>query len=700
MAAALDVTTSALMSFLSREDAILYGKALELRERVENWLSLVPVTFPTYTRHTVLHSDEIIFQVSKLIFSGDAPVTHLSAGEAYVVVASAYLHDSGMVAAETEKLEIIASPDWKAWVTDGGGAARWRAIRELRSNDRIPQDDVRQYLADLQTRYLIAEFIRSRHSTRASFVIDRYEKELGGFAFDDPSLRATISAVCRGHGLSTFELADSTNYPDLRDIRGYDVDVRFCAILLRLGDLLDLSTDRACLLLLNAASPLPAGTLAHWTKYRRIEHRATSRDSIQLRARCVNQDEHRLLQDWCEWIVDEVRGARSLLAASVRHREWHLPEASMEGPAATISIAAAEGARYVPSQWRFDLDRDEIFQRLIVDAYDSPLACIRELLQNAFDATRCKLYLDLTRAGLPTPPYPTKVESDRRLRYPVSVSLRSARVVNDLSAEGEDRQILSIEDLGIGMDRDVIERFLLQVGRSYYTTEEFRRAFPFTPSSQFGIGFLSVFGLSELVTIETYKPTTASAPIRLTLTGPRGYLLHEIGSRTQGGTTIEIALNTPFEKGQLTSLVRELCLRVEFPIHVDDLGVTTVIEAERPDQVQFDLSDVTERDARIRARHWHMEDSGVESDLYVLTHESSSGERWDLGDWAYSTYLREHPAAALPKFPDSVTCVNGISTAYGSRYTRLHVGVSARVDFRSSLPLTLSRTSPWCPRSR
>ncbi|MEJ7604663.1 MAG: hypothetical protein WKG01_42815, partial [Kofleriaceae bacterium] len=102
----------------------------------------------------------------------------LSAGEAYVIVAAAFLHDSGMVVAEREKIAILGSPEWNAWVAGGGASARWTAIRDLRAGDeRLPHDAIRNYLADLQTRYLIAEFVRSQHAARASFVIDSHETE-------------------------------------------------------------------------------------------------------------------------------------------------------------------------------------------------------------------------------------------------------------------------------------------------------------------------------------------------------------------------------------------------------------------------------------------------------------------------------------------------------------------------------------------
>jgi molecular chaperone HtpG len=183
---------------------------------------------------------------------------------------------------------------------DGGGARRWREIEQLRSEAGI-EVPVRHFLADLQTRFLIGEFIRARHHLRAADVITQHGDHLGGVSFNDPALQQTIADVCVAHGLRQHELEDRTKYPDRRDIRGEQVNVRLLAILLRLGDLLDMNSDRACPLLLNAACPLPADSLAHWTQYQRISHKMVAPDRIELRAECQNQEEHMFLQDWCQW---------------------------------------------------------------------------------------------------------------------------------------------------------------------------------------------------------------------------------------------------------------------------------------------------------------------------------------------------------------------------------------------------------------
>src|SRR5438552_7756161 len=141
-----------LIRFLRDKSELYYGQVLELREAVELWLGYIPQTFPHYTRHTVQHSDELVVRASKLLFTDGnptTPVVDLSAIEAYVLIAAAYLHDAGMVASDSEKQEILRSDAWRDWTSDGGGGAkRWREIQDFREGS-VPLDgNVRNFIAD------------------------------------------------------------------------------------------------------------------------------------------------------------------------------------------------------------------------------------------------------------------------------------------------------------------------------------------------------------------------------------------------------------------------------------------------------------------------------------------------------------------------------------------------------------------------
>jgi hypothetical protein len=695
-----------IMAYLKSKDPQYYGKVLELRECVEEWLAYVPQTFPHYTRHTIRHSDEIVLQISKLLFREEKQneaVIQLSAVEAYILVAAAYLHDAGMVAADREKIEILNSDDWKTWTSDhGGGAERWSNVHLFRNGD-VPEDEAtRNFLADLQTRFLLAEFVRRVHHLRAASVIEQYQPMLGRFAFDDPSLQRTIADVCVAHGLSAHELDDRGRYPDRRDVRGQLVNVQLMALLLRLGDLLDMSCDRACPLLLNAACPLPANSLAHWTQYQRIVSRLTAPDRIEITAECETQDEHRLLQDWCQWIVDEIANARRVMLNAHRHREWDIPVASMNEPGSSIEIRPSPSATYIPSRWTFELEPEAVLSRLIFDVYESPTDFIRELIQNALDATRCQMYADLISSGTQPPEYPTQVAQSIRDRYEIRVSLQTRQIENPLSGETEHRQVVTVDDPGIGMDREIIQRYFLQVGRSYYTTDEFKRRFGFMATSRFGVGFLSVFAVSDHVLVETLKPSSESndGAIRLTLTGARNYLLRERGTRASSGTRIEVLLREPIGYPGLTGLIKQWCRRVEFPILVTDLYSEERIIAETQDDFCYEIPDVVDQDAKLTVRAFPTNRSGIEGELYVFAKVDSMGESWAEWDNYSRLFPNKFPRATTPKVPDELRAVHGITfrdhaIGYSSS------PIAARIDYRREMrELTLSRRSNQSSSSR
>ncbi len=391
------VERSALMLWLTNRDPTYAYKARELRSEVAAWLSYIPNTFPHYTRHTIDHSEEIICQISKLLFRDGNPdrlvVPDLTPVEAYILVGSSYLHDTGMVASEKEKAQILASAEWTEWTRSGTENARRLAlIDDLRSGTSPLDPTVRHFLADSQLRLLIAEFVRRSHHERAADVLEAHQAQLGRFAFDDPILAFAISNVCVAHGLPRSDLDDRVRFPQETDIRGEKVNLQFCAIVLRIGDLLDLRTERACPLLLSAACPLPTESIAHWKRNERIQSRNTAPDRIEIRAACEDAAEHRGLRDWCKWIEEETNYARELMPRSRRHSAWKPPIARIGSQAdfdSTMIIEPSPHAKYVPEDWRFVLDEQIVFDRLIRDVYTSPWDFLRELLQNALDAVRC-----------------------------------------------------------------------------------------------------------------------------------------------------------------------------------------------------------------------------------------------------------------------------------------------------------------------
>lgn len=118
----------------------------------------------------------------------------------------------------------------------------------------------------------------------------------------------------------------------------------------------------------------------------------------------------------------------------------------------------------------FQVETARVLQILAREIYDSPLALLRENVQNAYDAVRMRFAQDgnLHEGG----------------RIDITIT----------------NQELSITDNGIGMDEDVLRRNFWKAGASGKHSNEARRA---GVVGTFGIGAMANFGVCRRLTVET-----------------------------------------------------------------------------------------------------------------------------------------------------------------------------------------------------
>ena len=146
----------------------------------------------------------------------------------------------------------------------------------------------------------------------------------------------------------------------------------------------------------------------------------------------------------------------------------------------------------------------------------------------------------------------------------------------------------------MGMTMQQIERYFLKVGNSYYNSDEFKLskmkyaekgAGDFTPVSQFGIGILSCFMVSEQVEVSTRAIENGTYPIRLSLSGLHShyYLFtkddlppafpkehqDEKGYRKGFGTSIALKIKPDFDREEfdLDGVLTELLFCAPVSIH-------------------------------------------------------------------------------------------------------------------------------------
>ncbi|MGY0236041.1 HD domain-containing protein [Longispora urticae] len=450
-----------------------------LIEHAAGLLKLVVQTFPTYTLHDRQHSENVLTLMEKLL---GPQLDRVSPLEAALLILSAYMHDLGMVYTADELAGIADEDEFQDFLT-----AHPAAYVEFREKGVTP--NLREW------------YCRWRHADRIREHLDLIPDEKlrwHGFSLRDP-----LIVLCRSHNQDAAALRSG----EFEDVPINDrCDLRFCAVLLRLADILDFDatrTPRGIYQHLGLASrDTPARTVSddEWRKHLSsggfsFPEPRTPNYLLGFTARPTSPAIEHAVRAFLDVIEEEIKQCRALLTFCPDWQDLGLP--------AGIERTKIRGEGYVYGEFRFDLDRQNVLELFMgKNLYQNPYAFLRELLQNGIDAVRLR-----TELGLP-----------------------GEEPAVDVTYWEDEAGYLWIrfDDSGIGMDEDSVRRFFLKVGRSYYRSPEFRAellradrtGLDFTPISRFGIGVLSCFLAGDTVEMTTRRVLgdgTLAEPVRLSI---------------------------------------------------------------------------------------------------------------------------------------------------------------------------------------
>lgn len=108
--------------------------------------------------------------------------------------------------------------------------------------------------------------------------------------------------------------------------------------------------------------------------------------------------------------------------------------------------------------------------------YSDKSVFLRELIQNAYDAIECKISNN------------PKVKGKIEIEY------------NSKTKE------LLFKDNGVGIDKEIFENYVVNIGQSYYRSKDFKNKYSsFKPIGKFGIGIISNFMVSDSIIIKSIK---------------------------------------------------------------------------------------------------------------------------------------------------------------------------------------------------
>lgn len=539
-------------------------------ESATDYLKDVRGKFKNYTLHDETHILNVLDAMGGLL--GDR-VGNLSVGEMELLILAACLHDIGMVYTdEEERLCYEDNTACNEFLKEhcvelfGHPAEEWT-------------EDTRQW------------YLRACHPFRLWEVLqnEAWRELVASRPNDLVSLRCII-AVCQAHGETPEELHANRH---LDYLPASDVDPLFCALLLRLADLLDFDDTRAPKVLYNYVAANEKSR-EEWDKHRasagfRYPASPTTAD-LPYKARCSNPGIEHAVRDFLDWIDDELRNcARLQKRCNGWHQEFPFPR--------VISRNEIEADGYMSGDFCLTMDQEQILNLLTGEnLYDNRNVFVRELLQNAIDATLLRSVLDQTF-----------VPEESRIDF----------------WEWNDKEgnlWFRIDDQGTGMTLGMLQRYFLKVGNSYYTSQELERDLcesgqpkTYEGISRFGIGFLSCFLCGDYVEVSTLywnpdknrredlsaRDLRSEYGIRLEVTGLTGYytlknqaenhwvdsslpfpdgfdagasgIPERRGYRTKPGTSIVIRLN-PGDLGtlDLKSAVKDYLRGARMPVYYNN----------------------------------------------------------------------------------------------------------------------------------
>lgn len=508
----------------------LYTLADDLEKRSRNHLKRITTVLTEFDIHDEKHSEKVIENIEKLL--GEEKLKCLSTYELFLLHLSAFFHDCAMAPSDWEINTMKLTEGNETYFQNAFSikhdlktplqfSAAQKVISENKANLYITfesdvnkwmftprsEDELIKYLSELLIDYqnyrngfadklkkvknqeefndlsefIRIDYIRATHHTR----IETYVKNLETiFSQDFPipawgkKLAHDLSLICRSHG-------EDANYinsfsQNAQYYGSESTNLQLVAVMLRLGDIIHFSYDRAPIDLRSSKLFKSEYSFQQWAIKHSGVNYSIENGKISFRAYCETPETYFKLHQYIDWIEIEIQNYFRF------QRQWSFNYIeNLQDKVDRSNIINDEDVFLPKRGLSFTLNQNKILDLLMsVGLYKDKYACLRELYQNSLDAVRCMLSQS-------------------------EINNSSTKGLIEFGISRDDKgSYLYCVDNGIGMTKEIIENYLLKLGNSYYKSSDFFKqqaswGGKFTPTSQFGIGILSCFMIGSKLEIIT-----------------------------------------------------------------------------------------------------------------------------------------------------------------------------------------------------
>jgi molecular chaperone HtpG len=334
---------------LKELDPGLFGKLHETITEVKLLLQEFKSNFPTYTDHSINHTEEVFNLASQLLTQDE--IKNLNADEIYILSMSCYLHDIGMCVPEKKIKEIENTHDF---------------IQYRKSNPKLSTEEyIRNIHHELSNKFILEEWASLKIPNK------KYAKAIG--------------LVSQGHrkvDLGNVDIYEPKHY--IKNGREF-VCLPYLASILRLADELDVTNVRTPYLLTKYYMPNNEISIREWKKHIATTQINFSENEVIFEVTCSDQNTHAALQDQFEKIEDVLNYCHKIIRniAITSDRRFSLNLIKI--------ITKYNFEKFDPKGIRFSFNVPNVIKAFIgEDLYEDELTAIREAIQNAVDSCRYK----------------------------------------------------------------------------------------------------------------------------------------------------------------------------------------------------------------------------------------------------------------------------------------------------------------------
>ena len=400
-----------------------------IEPEVAKTLEYIKTQFPNFTEHGIQHSLRIINYIYS-IMSEDLK-QNISDVEIFCFIMAAFFHDMGMTLVDVE--------------------------------DKDNQ--------------------RTNHHLYAYRPIKHFFEKYMQMLVERRRLEKCIIFVSEAHGRSIEELYNDNDFRKIETIEGQVLRYGLLAILLRIGDLMDLEEQRVCEfnMHMNLEYYNNPVSLVHNRRHLDDITYNYSPSKITVSVLTDGREKYKVWSQWLEYLDEEIMYANThylIGENSDFFRNYKLPEVIK-------CVKPSENAKFAVEEIRFQVDDTGALWDIITKSvYTNEFDYIRELIQNPIDATLLKIYLD--------------DKENIEYQSPRSWHCNDKVMIAYSQKEGT----LWVEDHGTGMNENELSNYLFKTANSGYKYMK-KREFMFPAIAKFGIGFVACLTKADKIQILT-----------------------------------------------------------------------------------------------------------------------------------------------------------------------------------------------------